>query len=189
AYNRVLQLGGSSVRRDSVDARVVSDVMNETGALINSQNEVGGYPALNSAPAPTDTDGDGMPDSWETTNGLNPNDPSDAAQVNGSGYTNLETYLNGGSLIPTAAGVTVSGQVLDAGGRGVAKAQVIVMDTSGSEVGRAVTNGFGYFVFEGITAGETYIISVSSKRHTFANPTQAVTVSEDVSGILFRADN
>jgi pectin methylesterase-like acyl-CoA thioesterase len=189
AYNRVLQLGGSSVRRDSVDARVVSDVMNETGALINSQNEVGGYPALNSAPAPTDTDGDGMPDNWETMNGLNPNDPNDAAMVNGSGYTNLETYLNGGSLIPTAAGVTVAGQVLDAGGRGVAKAQVVVTDTSGSEVGRAVTNGFGYFVFEGITAGETYIISVSSKRHTFANPTQAVTVSEDVSGILFRADN
>ncbi|HEX8369386.1 MAG TPA: pectinesterase family protein [Pyrinomonadaceae bacterium] len=189
AYNRVLQLAGSSVRRDSVDARIVSDVQNETGALINSQNDVGGYPVLNSTPAATDTDGDGIPNDWETMNGLNPNNPNDAAMVNASGYTNLETYLNGGSLIPTAAAVTVAGQVLDAGGRGIAKAQVIVIDSTGNPIARAVTNAFGYFVFDGITAGETYIISVASKRHTFTSPAQAVNVNEDVSGILFVADN
>ncbi|MBU1198458.1 MAG: DUF4215 domain-containing protein [Nanoarchaeota archaeon] len=43
-----------------------------------------------------DTDGDGMPDWWENTNGLNPNDANDAdLDKDGDGYTNLEEYLNG----------------------------------------------------------------------------------------------
>ena len=42
------------------------------------------------------TDGDGMPDDWETANGLNPNDPSDAnGDCTGDGYTNIEKYING----------------------------------------------------------------------------------------------
>jgi hypothetical protein len=50
----------------------------------------------------TDTDNDGMPDSWETTNGLNPADSIDgpAYSTTGNGYTNLEVYLNGLSLTP-----------------------------------------------------------------------------------------
>jgi hypothetical protein len=37
-----------------------------------------------------DSDGDGLPDDWETKWGLNPHDPSDAAQdLNGNGLSNL----------------------------------------------------------------------------------------------------
>lgn len=56
-------------------------------------------PILNSTAAPKDTDGDGMPDDYETKNGLNPNDPSDGALRSKSGFTNLEVYLN--SLVQT----------------------------------------------------------------------------------------
>lgn len=42
-----------------------------------------------------DTDGDGMPDAYETAKGLNPNDVADGNAVAGNGYTNLENYLNG----------------------------------------------------------------------------------------------
>lgn len=57
------------------------------------------YPELKNEtrPAGFDTDGDGIPDEWETANGLNPNDASDAVQttVDTKGwYTNIEVYAN-----------------------------------------------------------------------------------------------
>ena len=62
--------------------------------MIDSEDEVGGWPNLKSEKAPTDTDGDGMPDDWERQHGLNPNDPADGNIVSSDGYTNLEKYLN-----------------------------------------------------------------------------------------------
>jgi hypothetical protein len=103
AYDHVLSSAGAFPwRRDAVDSRVVEGVGNQTGRIINSQGEVGGWPELKSAPAPLDSDGDGIPDEWEKVHGLNPNDPHDAANParDGSGYSNLEIYLN--SLIPPA---------------------------------------------------------------------------------------
>lgn len=96
AYELVLQQAGAILpKRDSVDARLVSDVRNRTGRQINSQREVGGWPELKSLPAPLDSDHDGMPDEWELAHGLNPSDPSDRnGDFNGDGYTNLEKYLN-----------------------------------------------------------------------------------------------
>lgn len=93
---RVLESVGASLVRDAVDQRLVDDVRLRRGRLINSQTEVGGWPVLKSAPAPVDSDGDGMPDAWEIEHRLNPHDPSDAARVDpASGYTQLERYLNG----------------------------------------------------------------------------------------------
>lgn len=79
-----------------MDERHIADVRQRRGRLINSQSEVGGWPVLQSKPAPLDSDGDGMPDAWEQAQGLNPRDGADAARVDAvSGYTNLERYLNG----------------------------------------------------------------------------------------------
>ena len=45
--------------------------------------------------APLDTDRDGMPDSWESARGLNPGNAADGALLfGGTGYTNVEIYLN-----------------------------------------------------------------------------------------------
>jgi len=56
---------------------------------------VGGWPSLLTADAPQDSDHDGMPDTWETANNLNPADYGDR---NGhdldNDYTNIEHYLN-----------------------------------------------------------------------------------------------
>ena len=62
AYEQVLARAGASLRRDAVDARVINDVREHKGRLINSQDQVGGWPTLQSLPAPKDSDGDGMPD-------------------------------------------------------------------------------------------------------------------------------
>jgi pectate lyase len=97
AYKAVLAaVGACKPVRDPVDARIVNEVREGIGKIINSQKDVGGWPELKSAPAPADSDHDGMPDDWETTHGLNPNDPSNAqADPDEDGYTNLEEFLNG----------------------------------------------------------------------------------------------
>lgn len=107
AYTSVLKYAGAILpTRDTLDARIIRDVQNRTGAHIDVQ---GGYPhgtayelttkawpALRSLPAPTDTDKDGMPDEWEKKNGLNPADASDAsANRLHVHYTNIEVYING----------------------------------------------------------------------------------------------
>lgn len=96
AYSDVLDgVGATLPKRDAVDARLVEHVRTGTGKMINSQNEVGGWPELKSAEAPADADHDGMPDAWEAAHGLDPHDPSDGAKdANGDGYTNLEEWLN-----------------------------------------------------------------------------------------------
>lgn len=106
AYESVLSYVGASLKRDAVDERIVSNVKNGTYSevttsngsaygLIDSQVDVGGWPTYSQTTAPTDTDGDGMPDEWETSKGLNPNDKSDGAKYNlSASYTNLEVYLN-----------------------------------------------------------------------------------------------
>jgi Spy/CpxP family protein refolding chaperone len=62
--------------------------------IISDISQVGGYPEYKGKPY-KDTDGDGMPDDWETRHNLNPKDPSDAVKIgNGDGYTNIENFLN-----------------------------------------------------------------------------------------------
>lgn len=105
AYNSVLQYAGANVPyRDPVDTRVLNDVVNGTGAMVNSPTDVGGWPTLPTAAAPTDTDHDGMPDAYETANGLNSGNAADRNGVHASGYTNVEVYLN--SLVPNLGSLT-----------------------------------------------------------------------------------
>jgi hypothetical protein len=96
AVELVLRSAGASLHRDSADERVVQNARTHKGRVIDSQEEVGGWPVLHSLPAPVDSDHDGIPDAWEKAHGLNPNDPSDGSQpaADGSGYTNLEEYIN-----------------------------------------------------------------------------------------------
>ncbi len=89
------KVGANRPVRDAVDARLVEHVRTRTGHMINSQKDVGGWPVLKSGPAPRDTDGDGIPDEWEASHGLNPRDPSDGtARRDREGYTHVEVYLN-----------------------------------------------------------------------------------------------
>jgi hypothetical protein len=105
SYQLVLAHAGCRVPvRDSVDTRIVAEVQNGTfthrgsvgdlAGIIDSQADVGGWPALASLPAPTDSDSDGMPNTWESARDLNPNSSADRNLTNAEGYTNLELYLN-----------------------------------------------------------------------------------------------
>ena len=108
AYEQVLQYVGASLHRDALDEIIVSDVDKGTATFtgsgndqgfINSQEDVKSkiptlWPELKQETAKADTDGDGMPDEWETANGLNPNDATDGNLTDDIGYTNLENYMN-----------------------------------------------------------------------------------------------
>ncbi|WP_207425759.1 polysaccharide lyase family 1 protein [Pedobacter sp. SYSU D00535] len=95
AYKRVLETGGATLpKRDAVDVRIVSDIRTHRGKIIKSQNDVGGWPKLNSVSAPADTDRDGMPDKWELENGLDTQNPEDGNRIAADGFTMLEKYLN-----------------------------------------------------------------------------------------------
>lgn len=94
AYETVLAKAGCSLSRDAVDERIVNEVRNGGGGLIDNPHDVGGWPDLDEGIDIVDTDSDGMPDEWESKYGLNPNDRKDARlQTLVSGYTNLEVYL------------------------------------------------------------------------------------------------
>ncbi|WP_019639610.1 Ig-like domain-containing protein [Paenibacillus fonticola] len=96
AYEAVMQNAGATLpKRDAIDARIINNVIHRTGTHINSQTEVGGYPLIEQVNSLfEDDDHDGMPNSWELAQGLDPNDPSDRNVINAEGYTNLELYLN-----------------------------------------------------------------------------------------------
>lgn len=104
AFSRVLQLAGASFKRDAVDARVVNEVKtgtvtfigSKTGkkGIIDSQTDVGGWPELVQGTVPKDTDGDGMPDEWETANKLDPNKANANGRELSTGYDNIEVYIN-----------------------------------------------------------------------------------------------
>lgn len=124
AFNSVLEKAGCSFPvRDVVDTRIVEETLNGTSTygnkgIITYPSDVGGWPTLTSAAAPVDSDHDGMPDSWETANGLNPNDATDRNKIGEGGYTNLEVYLyklvgeggsvTGVSVSPTASSVGIN---------------------------------------------------------------------------------
>lgn len=105
AYEAVVKQGGASFRRDTMDERIINDVKNRTGRIIDVQGgfphgtgyelTMNAWPALKSLPAPPDTDKDGMPDEWEKKNGLNPTDATDAKKETlHKFYTNIEVYIN-----------------------------------------------------------------------------------------------
>lgn len=102
AFDAVVKYCGASLVRDAVDKRIVKELCDgkatfgkKSDGIIDSQEEVGGWPQLKSLPAEKDSDGDGLPDHWEKKNKLNSTDPSDGQlKSNGGDHTNLEVYLN-----------------------------------------------------------------------------------------------
>lgn len=122
AYQLVLQYAGALLpARDTLDQRIVDNVKNRTGRVIDVQGgfphgtpyaqTVNAWPTLASGTPLADDDHDGMPNTWEIAKGLNPNDASDRAGVTTGGYTNLEVYLNtitNGSAVPANADIIVA---------------------------------------------------------------------------------
>jgi hypothetical protein len=98
AYYVVVSKVGSSMPRDPVDTRLITELtsLGTIGQLIANENNqpMNGPGTVNGGMIPLDTDLDGMPDEWEKALGLNPNSADNNGDINSNGYTNLEDYLN-----------------------------------------------------------------------------------------------
>ena len=103
AYATVVEKAGT-VNRDKVEARVADDARRRTttyggktkgkkSGILDTEADAEGFYDYEPAEAAKDSDGDGMPDEWESANGLNPS-VADNNSVNADGYTALEVYLN-----------------------------------------------------------------------------------------------
>ena len=95
AYAAVVNGVGASLNRDSVDARLIDDLLNKTGAIISDPDSVGGFGMLEGGPAPEECAADGIPDDWKLRYGLDPCTYAADGDFDGTGYTNIEKYFNG----------------------------------------------------------------------------------------------
>lgn len=89
------------------------------------------------------------------------------------------------SSVITAATVAVSGRVTNASGNPISGALVSIDGGSLSETMYARTNPFGYYTFDGIPAGQSYILSVAAKGRVFSQPTRVLEVLDSVSDADF----
>ena len=82
--------------------------------------------------------------------------------------------------------VAVSGRVVTSDGGGIRNVHLTIARANGATQ-QALTGSFGYFRFDDVEAGQTYIISVTSKRYQFANPAQLISVANEITDLMFNA--
>ena len=111
AFKWAVAKAGNALHRDSADQRQINHLksLGTQGYIPADETQVGGMPTWTGGVAPTDTDSDGMPDSFELANGLNISNAADRnlTTLSPIGYTNLEVYLN--SLMAPLDPVTMPG--------------------------------------------------------------------------------
>ena len=84
-------IGASKPKRDLVDARLITEYQTETGFIKDIPGIYDNTPYVSSI---MDDDKDGIDDSWELSNGLDPSNINDGSEIKtGFTYTNLEVYL------------------------------------------------------------------------------------------------
>ena len=88
-------VGAVAGGRDAIDARIIQDVKNGTGQIIDSQSEVGGHLKLSQKTGLTDSDGDGIPDVYEAKIGSDIKVADAHKDADGDGFANIDNYING----------------------------------------------------------------------------------------------
>lgn len=95
ALERVLAEAGATLpQRDSADARLMNEIRMGTGRIIDTPDDVGGWPELAVGDAIVDADNDGLPDAWEAKYQID----EALADADQDGYPNLDEYLNATDL-------------------------------------------------------------------------------------------
>lgn len=159
-------VGPSLPVRDDVDKYIIDEVKTYGGGTtggITTEKTLphGGTGVLYGGYKPTDTDGDAIPDAWETANGLNPNDATDAAKIAANGYANIENYsFTIGSAYPfikSPSGLTSTSQT-------TSSIQLKWTDNSSDETGFSIersSDGTNFTVIGTVGSNVTAYVNTS----------------------------
>ena len=197
AYERVLDYAGASLHRDTYDELIISDTRNGVATytgkglskgFINSQDDNkpadasegwSAWPTLTGKTAPVDSDGDGIPDTWEDFNDLDCDDPTDGAKVASNGYTHLENYLN--SLVYNITtkqleGGTQMGDIMTLGEDNVEALYELQQTTSNGDW--TFSNGFSISTSKGYANGNNLGIKYSRNEKYTINIPDGITIGK-----------
>ncbi len=87
------------------------------------------------------------------------------------------------NTMTTSSGeLLVSGRVMAPDGRGLRGARVTIVDSEGVATS-VLTSSLGYYTFEDVTAGGTYVIGVASRQYRFTS--RVIQVSDDLTNVDF----
>jgi hypothetical protein len=85
----------------------------------------------------------------------------------------------------TVGEVSLSGRVLTPEGRGITNAVVTISGGSLATPVTVVTGRAGRYTLVGLTAGETYVVTVASRRFVFDEAARVVTLNDNLTGLDF----
>ena len=107
----------------------------------------------------------------------------DARQICAT-VSSLSPFVIAAPNAPTAASVTVAGRILTKDGNGLANADVFMIDAFGN-MRSARTSSFGFYSFEEVEVGQTYVFNVSARRYNFSP--QIISIVEETDDLNFYA--
>ncbi len=126
---------------------------------------------------------EGMTTAVYTPGSVNP--ATNTATANG--VTNFSSW-GAGNLVALAANASISGRILTSAGQGIRNVKVTIVGGNLPEPRVISTGSFGYYQFDDLEVGQTYIITVNSQRYVFSNPSSVVTLQEDIAEHNFTAE-
>jgi hypothetical protein len=104
------------------------------------------------------------------------------------GVSSFSQWGAGTPLTTTAARVSVGGRILTADGLGIKNVRISVAGNSISEPVTVLTNAFGYYTFDGLSVGETYVVTVNARHFTFSHPSRVISLTDSLTDLNFTAD-
>ena len=88
---------------------------------------------------------------------------------------------------PTAAAASISGRIRTADGRGIRNVRLMLSNATTGETFNAISSPFGYYRFDNILVGQTYILTISAKRFSFNPNTRVITLLDELNNEDFDA--
>jgi hypothetical protein len=104
----------------------------------------------------------------------------------GAQTATLSPFAIAQPLAPTAAHVSLSGRAIDSNGRGIPSASFSLTGSSG-DLRTSISNPFGFYAFDRVEVGQTYVMSIGHKRYTFDPNVRVINVIYTITALDFVA--